>query len=130
MQHAPEDPAPADAPANAPVERGLTFPSPAAGFAPPAQAPASSQSLPLMPSAPSPSQAPASGMQAAIADLTAAAAPAAAAAAPSDGVPVTHEAPPLDLDDLARRVYGQVRTQLRSELLIDRERAGLLTDFR
>ena len=38
--------------------------------------------------------------------------------------------PPIDLDDLARRVYGQVRTQLRSELLIDRERAGLLTDFR
>jgi len=40
------------------------------------------------------------------------------------------EAAPIDLDDLARRVYGQVRTQLRSELLIDRERAGLLTDFR
>ncbi len=39
-------------------------------------------------------------------------------------------APTIDLDDLARRVYGQVRTQLRSELLIDRERAGLLTDFR
>ncbi|MGA7989202.1 MAG: hypothetical protein WCB51_12475, partial [Candidatus Dormiibacterota bacterium] len=39
-------------------------------------------------------------------------------------------APELDLDDLARRVYGQVRTQLRAELLIDRERAGLLTDFR
>jgi len=44
--------------------------------------------------------------------------------------PPQEETPPIDLDDLARRVYGQVRTQLRSELLIDRERAGLLTDFR
>jgi len=50
--------------------------------------------------------------------------PAATAAPPAE------EAAPIDLDDLARRVYGQVRTQLRSELLIDRERAGLLTDFR
>jgi hypothetical protein len=39
-------------------------------------------------------------------------------------------APELDFDEIARRVYGQVRTQLRTELLIDRERAGLLTDFR
>ena len=36
----------------------------------------------------------------------------------------------IDLDDLARRVYGQVRTQLRSELLIDRRTRGTLTDFR
>jgi hypothetical protein len=50
------------------------------------------------------------------------------AAAPAD--PQAEGAAPIDIDDLARRVYGQVRTQLRSELLIDRERAGLLTDFR
>jgi hypothetical protein len=57
-------------------------------------------------------------------------APAAETPANAPAAPVTQEAAPIDLDDLARRVYGQVRTQLRSELLIDRERAGLLTDFR
>jgi hypothetical protein len=57
-------------------------------------------------------------------------APAAATPASAPATPVTEEAAAIDLDDLARRVYGQVRTQLRSELLIDRERAGLLTDFR
>jgi hypothetical protein len=61
-------------------------------------------------------------------------APASTAPAATPSTPQTETAPepaaPLDIDDLARRVYGQVRTQLRSELLIDRERAGLLTDFR
>ena len=36
----------------------------------------------------------------------------------------------LDLDDLATRLYDRLRTRLRTELLVDRERAGLLTDFR
>jgi hypothetical protein len=61
-------------------------------------------------------------------------APASTAPAATPSTPQTETPPepaaPLDIDDLARRVYGQVRTQLRSELLIDRERAGLLTDFR
>jgi hypothetical protein len=35
-----------------------------------------------------------------------------------------------DLEDLTDLLYGRVRTRLRRELLIDRERAGLLTDFR
>jgi Domain of unknown function (DUF4157) len=48
----------------------------------------------------------------------------------SEATPGLAAAPAFDLDDLAHRVYGHVRTQLRSELLIDRERAGLLTDFR
>lgn len=34
------------------------------------------------------------------------------------------------LDDLATRLYGRVRSRLRAELLVDRERAGLLSDFR
>jgi hypothetical protein len=52
-------------------------------------------------------------------------------AAPAQPVQVAEESTPeLDFDEIARRVYGQVRTQLRTELLIDRERAGLLTDFR
>jgi hypothetical protein len=36
----------------------------------------------------------------------------------------------LDLDELSDRLYGRLRRRLRTELLVDRERAGLLTDFR
>lgn len=36
----------------------------------------------------------------------------------------------LDLDELAGRLYDRLRSRLRMELLLDRERAGLLTDFR
>ena len=35
-----------------------------------------------------------------------------------------------ELDELARRLYGRIRTRLASELLADRERAGLLVDLR
>ena len=37
-------------------------------------------------------------------------------------------APEVDLDLLARRLYPRVRAQLRAELLVDRERSGLLMD--
>jgi Domain of unknown function (DUF4157) len=37
---------------------------------------------------------------------------------------------PVELDELAARLYGRLRSELRLELLVDRERAGLLTDFR
>jgi hypothetical protein len=36
----------------------------------------------------------------------------------------------LDLDELSDRLYMRLRRRLRTELLVDRERAGLLTDFR
>jgi hypothetical protein len=36
----------------------------------------------------------------------------------------------VDLTSIANAIYDRVRTRLRSELLIDRERAGRLTDFR
>ncbi len=36
----------------------------------------------------------------------------------------------LDLEILARRLWGRLRRELRSELLIDRERAGVLADVR
>jgi hypothetical protein len=36
----------------------------------------------------------------------------------------------VDIDELANRLYGRLRTRLRTELLVDRERAGLLADFR
>jgi len=35
-----------------------------------------------------------------------------------------------DLDQLAGRLYDRIRSRLRSELLVDRERAGVLTDWR
>jgi hypothetical protein len=34
------------------------------------------------------------------------------------------------LDELARRLYERIRAILRNELLVDRERSGLLADFR
>ena len=37
---------------------------------------------------------------------------------------------PYALDQLATRLYPNIRSRLRQELLIDRERAGLLADFR
>jgi hypothetical protein len=37
---------------------------------------------------------------------------------------------PIGLDELAAMLYGRLRSKLRLELIIDRERAGLLTDFR
>ena len=38
------------------------------------------------------------------------------------------EAPDDELEELADRLYDRIRTRFRSELLIDRERAGLLAD--
>jgi hypothetical protein len=128
MQRAPDDAAPVAADAPAPEYAGGFIPPTDGGYLP-------------MPDMPAVSGAPtsASGAPAAKQSLllpVAAAAPPAptpapgAAPSPAAPAPAPEPAPPIDLDDLARRVYGQVRTQLRSELLIDRERAGLLTDFR
>jgi hypothetical protein len=36
----------------------------------------------------------------------------------------------LDMEALSKRLYDHLRSRLRQELLVDRERAGLLTDFR
>jgi hypothetical protein len=36
----------------------------------------------------------------------------------------------LDLDRLTRRLWLRIRRELRTELLIDRERAGVLADMR
>jgi hypothetical protein len=37
---------------------------------------------------------------------------------------------PQALDELAGRIYDRIRSRLRDELLVDRERAGLVTDVR
>jgi hypothetical protein len=34
-----------------------------------------------------------------------------------------------ELDELARRLYDRLRSRLRQELLIDRERSGMLSDL-
>jgi hypothetical protein len=36
----------------------------------------------------------------------------------------------LDLEELSARLYGRLRSRLRLELLVDRERSGRLTDYR
>ena len=36
----------------------------------------------------------------------------------------------FDLEELADRLYDRMRARMRTELIVDRERAGLLTDFR
>ena len=38
--------------------------------------------------------------------------------------------PQIDLDDLAKRLYDKVRRQIKTELLIERERVGLIADLR
>jgi len=40
------------------------------------------------------------------------------------------QAPEPDMDELAGKLYDRIRTRLKTELLIDRERAGFLTDLR
>ena len=55
-----------------------------------------------------------------------------AAAPPAIGASSSTSETPAetDLDALAGRLYDRIRTRLKSELLIDRERAGFLTDLR
>jgi hypothetical protein len=62
---------------------------------------------------------------------------AAAEAAPApDTAPAAASGPPAgaqspeSMDELAGRIYDRIRMRFRDELLIDRERAGLLTDVR
>jgi hypothetical protein len=50
---------------------------------------------------------------------------------PAEGsVFASHTAPETDMDELAGKLYDKIRTRLKSELLVDRERAGFLTDLR
>jgi hypothetical protein len=37
---------------------------------------------------------------------------------------------PQSLDEMAAHLYDRIRSRLRDELLVDRERAGLVTDVR
>jgi len=40
------------------------------------------------------------------------------------------QAPETDMDELAGKLYDRIRSRLKTELLVDRERAGFLTDLR
>jgi hypothetical protein len=66
------------------------------------------------------------------ADETAAAEPEASAptTAPAPTRPATAVDPAMDLDELAKRLYGRLRVMLKHELRLDRERAGLFTQAR
>jgi len=46
----------------------------------------------------------------------------------SSAAPLPHT--PAELEQLATKLWGRLRLQLRRELLADRERAGMLTDLR
>ena len=54
--------------------------------------------------------------------------PAAAAGATATATPAGDSE--KDMDELAGKLYDRIRGRLRTELLVDRERAGLLTDWR
>jgi hypothetical protein len=42
----------------------------------------------------------------------------------------SHKAEETDMDELAGKLYDRIRSRLKTELLVDRERAGFLTDLR
>jgi len=59
----------------------------------------------------------------------AAEAPAGTAPAPTAGAAPAHESE-KDLDELARKLHDRISARIRYDLLVDRERAGMLTDLR
>jgi len=59
----------------------------------------------------------------------AAVAPSTSAAAPSAGALPAHDSE-KDLDELARRLHDRISARIRYDLLVDRERAGMVTDLR
>ncbi len=131
VQHAGDEGAPPPSPSAGSAERFPAPPSPGLAASPqPEAAPGPWVAAPSSAGVP-PAQWDGSVQAPDAIEPAAAAPPASSEASPADTAPApSPAAPEVDLDDLARRVYGRVRTQLRSELLIDRERAGLLTDFR
>jgi hypothetical protein len=71
------------------------------------------------------------GAQDAIAPVvTAAPQPATSAVVTAPTPLLPHELDSHHLEELTQRIYDRLRSRLRTELLVDRERAGLLTDFR
>jgi hypothetical protein len=53
-----------------------------------------------------------------------------AAASTAASSAARHNGSETEMDELARKLYDRIRTRLKSELLVDRERAGFLTDLR
>jgi hypothetical protein len=125
VQRAPDSPetgaAPGGTPAAGPSPSGVSR-SPASGSAPPSSFPTTvvvTQSLPATGAAPSGSpQSIAAGETSPV-----------IAQAPEPATPSADMAPP-DADDMARKLYDRLAARLRTELILDRERAGLLTDLR
>lgn len=46
------------------------------------------------------------------------------------GAPAGPHQSETDMDELAGKLYDRIRSRLKTELLVDRERAGFLTDLR
>lgn len=55
--------------------------------------------------------------------------PAASPVAPAAGAAPAHDNE-KELDDLARKLHDRISARIRYDLLLDRERAGMLTDLR
>jgi hypothetical protein len=53
-----------------------------------------------------------------------------AAPAVAPAAPKASTASDAELEELARKLYEPIRSRLRAELLIDRERAGMIADLR
>ncbi len=128
MQRAPDESAPFSADEPPPAGGSADTPASDTGFLPMPEMPVTSNAAPSPAGAPAPMQSRPQPIAAAAPSSTES--PSVDTGPQEAPTPAPEPTPPIDIDDLARRVYGQVRTQLRSELLIDRERAGLLTDFR
>jgi hypothetical protein len=121
-------------PTPTPVDHAMTEPDHPAGDPGDTGARAASTPVTVSPSAASPAEH--AGAAVAALALTGAAVADSAAAEhhPPDHQEMAGQlfaaATDLDLEMLARRLYGRFRRDLRRELLIDRERAGLLADAR
>jgi len=53
-----------------------------------------------------------------------------AGVSPQSAATAPSQASETDMDELAGKLYDRIRSRLKTELLVDRERAGFLTDLR
>ncbi len=125
VQRAPDVPGAEPPPADAPAD-GDTAAQPGAvatpASAPAPQTPAAFVFREQTPAAGGPAPGPAPSGVAAEASTV--------VAHPEEPAPPAASAPAPDMEEMARKLYDRVAARLRTELTLDRERAGLLTDLR
>jgi Domain of unknown function (DUF4157) len=125
VQRAPESPAPGGAPEGTPGS--AASPSDGAGSPVPRSAPSSSFPSALVVTQSSPAAAATPGTTTQPGPMAQTSTVVAQAPEPASA-PADAEQPDADL--MARRLYDRLAARLRTELILDRERAGLLTDLR